>query len=864
MDQKLKDCLSGQTGSYILPFFWQHGESQARLLEELEAISRTGVREFCVESRPYEAFGSDQWYTDFGFLLKEAQKRNMRVWLLDDKEFPTGYANGYLRDSSRKDLRKGLIREEHLDVAGPMEGAALLADRAVKEDEERLLAVIAYRRSGEEDRLCGEPLDLTGKVKDGLVYFDLPEGIWRVFFLIRTPHMAREREAPERFQYYIDMLSSASCRSMIEAVYQPHYDRFSEYFGNTFAGFFSDEPCFCNSIGTYNDKLGVAQVLPWRQELLPLLAQACGVSQQQVWGLLPGLWFDSEETTPLIRTAYMDVVTRLYRDSFCRQLGDWCRAHGVLYIGHVIEDMNIHMRLGYGSGHYFRALEGQDMAGIDVVLHQIIPGNREMTNAAPIAGGKADPEFFFYALAKLGASAAHLEPRKKGRAMCEIYGAFGWAEGLPYMKFLTDHMLANGINYYVPHAFSPKYPDLDCPPHFYANGKNPQFPLFGRLMEYMERMCHLLSEGTHVASTAVLYNPEGEWSGGKYQLFQKVAKQLTQHQLDFDFVPADLLTEGICEVKNRRLWINGVSFGALVVSYSQILPMGLLEKLSFLAENGLPVIFADGLPERACSGENLSSLIPLFEQAPLSQLAERLTAMGLEDITLSVPCPALRALHYLRPQGGHLYLFFNEDPAKAVDCQVALSHGGEACFYDPWDNKAYRAQNDSHVLSLSLPPAGLAVVIFGGDWCGLSALPSLPEKMEPLPLFGWKVECREESTDSWQDITNQAPCPGNLSVALPHFSGFIRYTACFSVSESKAFHWLNLGRVGETAQVWLNEQELGAKISFPYVFEAKGLKAGENQLVIEVVNSPAYRERDYFSRFLPLPPSGLLGPITVG
>lgn len=123
-----------------------------------------------------------------------------------------------------------------------------------------------------------------------------------------------------------------------------------------------------------------------------------------------------------------------------------------------------------------------------------------------------DPEFFCYALAKLGASAAHLEPLKKGRAMCEIYGAFGWAEGLPFMKKLTDHMLANGINYYVPHAFTPKYPDPDCPPHFYAEGKNPQFPLFGQLMQYLQRMCHLLSEGTHVASAAVFYNAQAEWA----------------------------------------------------------------------------------------------------------------------------------------------------------------------------------------------------------------------------------------------------------------------------------------------------------------------------------------------------------------
>lgn len=29
-------------------------------------------------------------------ILAEAEKRGMRVWILDDKHFPTGYANGIL------------------------------------------------------------------------------------------------------------------------------------------------------------------------------------------------------------------------------------------------------------------------------------------------------------------------------------------------------------------------------------------------------------------------------------------------------------------------------------------------------------------------------------------------------------------------------------------------------------------------------------------------------------------------------------------------------------------------------------------------------------------------------------------------
>ena len=34
----------------------------------------------------------------------------------------------------------------------------------------------------------------------------------------------------------------------------------------------------------------------------------------------------------------------------------------------------MHAHMGIGAGHYFHALWGQDMAGIDVVLQQIRPG----------------------------------------------------------------------------------------------------------------------------------------------------------------------------------------------------------------------------------------------------------------------------------------------------------------------------------------------------------------------------------------------------------------------------------------------------------------------------------------------------------
>ena len=59
--------------------------------------------------------------------------------------------------------------------------------------------------------------------------------------------------------------------------------------------------------------------------------------------LYPGLWHDIGPRTQHVRYAYMDSVSTLYGKNFAGRLGDWCRAHGVSYIGHVIEDNNAHV-----------------------------------------------------------------------------------------------------------------------------------------------------------------------------------------------------------------------------------------------------------------------------------------------------------------------------------------------------------------------------------------------------------------------------------------------------------------------------------------------------------------------------------------
>ena len=63
-----------------------------------------------------------------------------------------------------------------------------------------------------------------------------------------------------------------------------------------------------------------------------------------------------------------------WKKDFSWPIGEWCRAHGVEYIGHLIEDNNHASKTGSSLGHYFRGLAGQDMAGIDDIGGQVMPG----------------------------------------------------------------------------------------------------------------------------------------------------------------------------------------------------------------------------------------------------------------------------------------------------------------------------------------------------------------------------------------------------------------------------------------------------------------------------------------------------------
>ena len=97
---------------------------------------------------------------------------------------------------------------------------------------------------------------------------------------------------------------------------------------------------------------------------------------------------------------------------------------------------------------------------------------------------------------------------------------------------------------------------------------------------------------------------------------------------------------------------------------------------------------------------------------------------------------------------------------------------------------------------------------------------------------------------------------------FPRFSGKIRYRTSLELLDG--YSVLDLGEVGEVAEVTLNGKYLGSRICAPYKFDlTSAAREGKNELEIIVTGNLAHRRRDKFSRFLQLPPTGIMGDIAL-
>ena len=308
-------------------------------------------------------------------------------------------------------------------------------------------------------------------------------------------------------------------------------------------------------------------------------------------------------------------------------------------------------------------------------------------------------------------------------------------------------------------------------------------------------------------------------------------------------------------------------------------------------EEGLVQEKADGFKESLAKKETDRFESGIEEMVSIKELPEYVKAHAGADVTADCANRFLRYYHYTR-SGTDLYLFANEDIRNRIQTKVTLSafSGGNYILYDAFENRACAKFSEDGKIDLDLPPYHTVFIL-----CNEATGQEVSDAMMPAEnLCAKHLRVERPWTDRlWEDSDLTVVEEENLepvfrvSVAkepdpsyeeyritkelfnvtgsgeLPYFSGNIRYESTVEIKE-EGNYLLDLGQVGEAADLYINGKCAGSKIVPPYVFDVSGfIRKGSNEICVMVSNHNGYEKRDRFSKFLLFEASGLLGPITL-
>ena len=542
------------------PLFWLHGDETAEQLENtLEKVAEGGNGCFTAESRPHIDWLGPGWYRDLRICLEKAKKLNLKMWIFDEKWWPSGEVGGEVPEQygSRYMEATATDLQDTVQMAVP---------------SEKLIAVLAGKAIG--DCIDGESLvDLTGRVQDGRLNWQTPAGTWKVMVF------TWRRSEGRRGRLLVDGASQEAVEWYVRTVYQPHYDHFSEDFGKTIQGYFYDEP------ETYGD---------WGTEVIPMLKQR-GVD----WKKALVAWkfqLANDDEQVAARYQYQDAQAEAWGRTFYGGLTEWCHEHHVRSIGHFLEHRREYLSPKLCGGNMVQLMKYSDMGAIDAVFKQFVPGQKDDST---------------YQTPKLGSSISHAYGKKDDLAMVEIFGARGQDLTYAEMKWWTDHMHVSGINFHIPHSFNPRGPyDRDCPPYFYNNGYEPRWPLYRVYADYTSRLSLMLSGGRHVCPVAFLYLGNS-FHAGKAIPPEEMTTALQDALFDCDWIPYEVFEKDM-GIEERCLALRNEEYRVLVVPAVETIPYETLAKVKEYYATGGIVIGYGLLPSRSATlGKTAKDILAL-------------------------------------------------------------------------------------------------------------------------------------------------------------------------------------------------------------------------------------------------------------
>jgi hypothetical protein len=808
-----------------------NGSDQAdlrqRITADLDRMSANGMFIFNLSPgrrAPGEGkYLSPEHMDEVKFIVAEAAKRNMRMWIQDESDYPSGFAGGYISERYPELGMQVMAADLHLHVAPgetltmPVPPNTLGIWATATDQNQKITQVIPIVIPADMQLKWVAP-SVGGTPSE-------PHLNWQVSFLrhiylsspTRSFNRADGTRAKDATYSLIDYLDPKATDAFLSIVHETYRGAVGDQFGKIVLGFFGDEPDYSENNPTSDIVPGSAGV-PWTPTLLEQF------KAQKGYDLTPYLaaWFDGQQTEQSQRAwaDYYDVWSGIFRDSFFGEQAAWAKAHNVEYLVHLNHEEAM-LSLERSEGDYFRDNRHVEVPGIDN-LSQLIPSAVHRFDSTWTTNNN---------FPKLASSAAHLFGRPQ--VWAEEGGGTG-VDGKYQMNFQLVRgvdalqLRASGLRAGGPGASTPLPPDT------------PQ------TLSYANRASYLIAVGRPAAQVALYHPGNTIWLGGDAAIeadrsTTKLGWQLFEHQIDWDYFDEQSLSSVATIEDGGFKNLSGQTYRAVVLPSMTVITRSGLDRLKEFANAGGKVIFVGKTPTLIVDRTFLDAKQekPDLSFATLIESSGDITsaviaALPKPDMKIDATFPRLTYTHR-KFADGDLYFFFNESD-KAETRIATLEGHGKAQDWDMLTGEIHPmaggiANGDSVKIPLVLGPYESKAVVVGTLPAGVAAAePSFAAGTTLANFDGvWKLDVNGKELTTpikpWEEL------------GMSFSAGPVIYSLEFSASAKPAGKhvYLEIGDVHDYAHVTLNGKEVGARSFQPFRWDVTSdLASGRNDLKIEV------------------------------
>jgi hypothetical protein len=711
------------------PYFGMNGAVTIEsLAHDLDTMKGLGFHAVAVQAGGgmTTTYLTPEYFAFFKQFALEAKKRDMKVWIVDDIGYPSGFAGGYFTKEKPELRMQALSIGQRLRVK-----AGETLSQAVGSDA---IAAVAVTAAGER---------VAVPISGGKIAWTAPaSGDWtvmvveHVFRTSPTRSDANPTHAKDASNSLEDYINPEATAAYLEHTHQGYFNAMPELFGTTILGFRGDEPDYSIS------------GLPWTPKFFATFQQAKGYDIRPYLGAIllsqgggrarppaasPGAAAAPQSDPAFIPAGppmppakltdaelrakgdYYDVFSQMFRDGFFKPQGLWCAAHGVEYQVHLNHE-EMEMDLTRSEGDFLRDMKYVEEPGIDAIWHQIWT---DTVSDFP----------------RLASSAAHVYGHP--RAFTETFAAYRPEPDATMARYILNEQVVRGVNVietmFYPatspaDAFGPPADAATAPTSAAATAgaaapaRRPRGgpsalmrdPAWPALMQYLERLTYVMSMGRPAATVALYIPSSSMWLGDAASdtAFVSSERMLAERQIDFDIININALAEDLKAGPGTLASMSGNRYRTVIIPSAKILSQAELDRLKALAKGGGKVLFLGRTPSliytknildgRAATPDDFSfatvetsaqlpptptppAAAPATPPGPLVVPAEIETALnkviGIREVALDTPDAALKVMTR-RLQDANVYLFFNEG-AQASSHSVTLKAAGKTV--EAWD-----------------------------------------------------------------------------------------------------------------------------------------------------------------------------------